>query len=343
MAKLSPRSSTSGPQRSRTVTMRDVARVAGVSAITVSRALTAPHKVSAVTAQRVKEAVAATGYVPNLAAGTLRSARSGLVVVLVPTIKGFFTHMIDALNRSVTARGLQLVLAQSGYDATREADLVRTLIGRRPDAIVLTGVKHASEIRALLQTSGIPVVETWDITPEPIDMLVSLSHEKISRQVARHFIGQGRRHLAVISGNDERAIRRNRVFTDTVRRAGLRPPAIVTVPAPTTHAAGRAALRQLREQAADTDAVFCSSDDLALGVLTEAGVLGVAIPRDLAVVGAGDSDLGASVVPSLTTVGIDGAAMGRAVAEMIFARVEGGEPAERVVHLEFGLVRRESG
>lgn len=332
---------TTSRRRPPVATMQDVASLAGVSAITVSRAFAQPDRVSAVTLARVRTAAEAVGYVPNLAAGSLRTARSRMVAVLVPTVSGFFSRLIEALTHAFEPRGYQLMLAQTGYGRAQE-QLLRTVVGRRPDGIVLTGVNHAPAVRELLATSGIPVVETWDVTPEPIDMLVALSHEKISAEVCRYLASRGRRRLAVLSGDDERASRRNAVFVRTAESLGLVPPVVLRSPAPTGHAEGRAALGLLLAREPAVDGVFCSSDPFALGVMTEARVRGIAVPGQLAVVGAGDIDMAASVVPSLTTVWIDVGQMGECVARLILDRVEGREGGSRVVHLAFSLVARDS-
>src|SRR5690349_14127060 len=136
-------------------TVHDVARMAAVSAITVSRALNAPERVSARTLKRVRAAIARTGYVPNLLAGGLRSAKSKLVAAVVPTIAGpVFLETIQSLTDTLDAHGYQLLLGQSGYENSREDALIDAIVGRRPVGIVLTGMKHTPEGRRRLLGSG---------------------------------------------------------------------------------------------------------------------------------------------------------------------------------------------
>ena len=193
------------------VTLREVAERAGVSMITVSRAINTPQQVSERTRARVQEAVSAMGYVPNLVAGGLRSARSHVVTALVPTLTGpLFGEMVQSLTDALELRGFQVMAGQVGYAHSREDELLRAIVGRRPDGIVLTGIMHSPEGRRLLAASGIPVVETWDFTDTPIDMLVGLRHEALGAAVCEHLHARGRRRLAVLSGGDERAARRAR-------------------------------------------------------------------------------------------------------------------------------------
>jgi len=326
------------------VTLHDVAKLAGVAPITASRAINTPEHVSAAVRAKVAEAIARTGYVPNFLAGGLASQRSRLVAAVVPTISGpVFLQTIQSLTEALADRGYQLMLGQSGYSSDREDALLRAIIGRRPDGIVLTGIMHSVDGRRSLLAAGIPVVETWDLTPTPIDMLVGFSHEEIGRSVAAFLHSKGRRRLAVISGSDERAMRRQTAFQATARALGMGEVRVVAVPAPTTLQSGRAALVDLMQGGGPKpDAVFCSSDLLALGVLTQAQVSSIAVPKRLAIVGFGDLEFAADVHPALTTVRIDGGAIGRQASQFIVDRAEGRTLDRRVVDIGFAILERET-
>jgi LacI family gluconate utilization system Gnt-I transcriptional repressor len=323
------------------VTLHDVAKLAGVAPITASRALNTPQQVSAEVLQKVSDAVLRTGYVPNLLAGGLASTRSRLVAALVPTISGpVFLATVQALTETLAERGYQLMLGQSGYAGTREDALLEAIIGRRPDGIVLTGILHSAEGRRRLMASGIPVVETWDLTPTPIDMLVGFSHVDVGRAVAQFLFEKGRKRLAAVSGDDERAQRRLQAYREAARGLGLAEVLEVVVPAPTTLRSGRDALAHLVADGAD--AVFCSSDQLALGVMTEAQALGIEIPRQLSVVGFGDLEIAADLHPALTTVRINGTDIGRQAARFIVERAEGRAVDQRIIDIGFSIVDRQS-
>lgn len=325
------------------VTLHDVAKLAGVAPITASRALNKPEQVSEEVRQRVQEAVARTGYVPNLLAGGLASTRSRLVAALVPTLAGpVFLETVKSLTESLAERGYQLMLGQSGYSGDREDALLEAIVGRRPDGIVLTGIMHSAEGRRRLLASGIPVVETWDLTPTPIDMLVGFSHTDVGTQVVEFLQSKGHRQLAMVSGDDERALRRLAAYEAAARQRGLPEVRSVVVPAPTTLKSGRAALAELLQAPVPIDAVFCSSDLLALGVLTEAQSRGLAVPGQLGLIGFGDLEFAADLHPALTTVRIDGSAIGRQAAQFIVARAEGRAVEQRVIDIGFSIIDRQS-
>ena len=325
------------------VTLHDVARLANVAPMTASRALNTPDRVSPDVLQRVTEVVRQTGYVRNRLAGGLASTRSRLVAAVVPTIAGpVFLQTVQALTTALADGGYQLMLGQSGYVESREDALLEAIIGRRPDGIVLTGTLRSSASRQRLVAARIPVVETWDLTPTPIDMLVGFSHEDVGRAVAAFLHAKGRRRLAVVAGDDGRSLRRLDALREAARARGLAEVQAVVVPAPTTLRNGRAALGELLARASGVDAVFCSSDLLALGVLTEARARGMDVPSQLAVVGFGDHEFAADLDPALTSVRIDSAAIGRQAAQFIIARAEGREVEQRIVDIGFDIVDRAS-
>ena len=335
-----------GRHKSGSTTLRDVAKLAGVAPITASRALNTPDAVSAMVLQKVRDAVAQTGYVPNLLAGALASKKSRLVAAVVPNLSGpVFLETIESLTHTLAAAGYQLMLGQSGYENSREDALLDAIIGRRPDGIVLTGAMRSPQARRKLLASGIPVVETWDLTPTPIDMLVGFSHEKIGAAVAQYLHAAGRRRVATLSGNDDRSRRRAGAFAQAAAELGMGPADAVPccfVPAPTTLGSGRSGLGELLALAPDIDAIFCSSDLMALGIMIEAQARGIAIPGQLALVGFGDLSFARDLQPALTTVRIDGTAIGRTAAQFIMDRTEGRAVAEPLCDLGFSIVERAS-
>lgn len=327
------------PPLPKSATLHDVAREAGVSLITASRALGNPGLVSAQTIARVKQAVETTGYIPNLLAGGLKSKRSLMVAALVPAISvAQFLPTVEALTESLDAAGYQLILGQSGYDQTREDALLNTMISRRPDGIVVTGLVRSHAAREQLRRLGIPVVETWDLSDRPIDMVVGFSHLKVGSAIAGYFLGKGWQRVGIVTGNDHRASVRREGFVSAVGRDV--PTAVVH--APSSLALGRRALGELLVQEPALEAVYCSSDQLAQGVITEAQARGLRVPGDLAVCGFGDAGFAEHMEPSLTTVHVDGAAIGRLAARLIVERCRGQAVEQRVYDVGFRIVERQS-
>ncbi len=332
------------PERNAVPTLEDVARVAGISPMTVSRALNSPHLVRPATVAKVKAAISATGYIPNAQAGSLASNRSRLIAVVVPQINNnMFVDTIQSLNDSLSARGYHMLLCVTGYEAETEAETVATLLSRRPDGIVLTGIHHSVQLKKVLLQANVPVVEIWDMTPTPIDMLVGFSHEKIGARVAAYLAERGYQKPGLIWTDDRRALQRKQGLLDALTSLEIEPLADVPVQLPALMARGREACSQLLEQHADVDVLVCSSDTLAQGALMAAQARGLNIPQQLAVIGFGDLDFAAANYPAISTVRIDRHRMGELAAEQLLKRLQHQTVENPIIDMGFTMVPRDSG
>src|SRR5712671_2808137 len=196
-------------------TLSAVARLAGVSSITVSRVVRLPNRVAPETRGRVEAAMRELGYVPNQVAGALASARTNSVGVLVPTIaNSIFADTVQGLSDKLEPLGFSVILAQSRYDATREDRVLAALLSRRPEAIIMVGSPATEDGSRLLRHARIPIVETWDLPASPIDAVAGFDNYQAGVAVAQHLSAQGRRQLAFIGGDDPRATRRWLGFRD---------------------------------------------------------------------------------------------------------------------------------
>ena len=151
---------------------------------------------------------------------------------------------MQALTEALDAAGYQLILGQAGYDHSREDALLNTMISRRPDGIVLTGLLHSHSARERLRRLGIPVVETWDLSDRPVDMVVGFSHLKVGSAIAGYFLGKGWQRLGIATADDHRASMRRDGFLSVV---GHDVPTAV-VPAPSGLEVGRRALGELLQK-----------------------------------------------------------------------------------------------
>jgi LacI family transcriptional regulator, gluconate utilization system Gnt-I transcriptional repressor len=317
-----------------TPTLDAVALQAGVSPITVSRVLRIPEKVRPATRARVEAAMAAVGYVPNLVAGSLASARTRTIGVLVPTIaNAIFADTVQGLTDEVEPRGYTVILAQSRYDDAQEARMLMALLSRRPEALVMVGSPATPASVHLLRRAGIPVVETWDLPARPIDAVAGFDNRAAGIIVARHFAAAGRRRFAFVGGDDPRATRRWKGFRAASVEAGLPAPRRLVV----GRNAGASALAALTLPG-DVDAVFAANDSHAIGLLAGLRDASRRVPEEVAIVGLGDLEVGRLVEPALSTIRIDGMAIGRAAAALTLRTA-----SERYLDLGFELVVRGSG
>jgi LacI family transcriptional regulator, gluconate utilization system Gnt-I transcriptional repressor len=320
----------------------DVAALAGVSPITVSRVFNNPESVAPETLERVRQVVQKLGYVPNRLAGGLSSAKSRLIAAIVPTIAhSLFSETLQVFSETMSRAGYQVLLALSGYSDSNEETLLDAVLSRRPEAVLLTGVAHTNSLRERLRNVGIPIVETWDMTDKPIDMLVGFSHYRVGVAVAERFLARGVLHPGLVCANDDRAIARITGFRERLAQAGIHDIAEVIVSPPSSVSVGKAALPTLIEQMPQLDAVFCGSDLLAIGVLGEAKRRGIEVPSQLGICGFGDLEFASETSPQLTTVRVDGTHIGINAARCLLERLKGVKEVN-VVDVGFNIVERQT-
>lgn len=325
------------------LTLADVARHAGVSTMTASRALSRPELVSQSTREKVLGSVQALGYVPNLLAGSLASSKSRLVAIVLPTIShSLFAGTVQAIMDRLTEAGYQTLLGPTGYSPEKEQALLEAILGRRPDGLVLTGSLHTPASRTRLASAAIPVVEAWDLSDQPLDMQVGFSHEAVGAALATHYLGKGYRRFAVITADDPRGHRRCQALVQELAQHGVQDVPVQVMPLPASWQLGREGLRRLLALPSPPQLVVCSSDTVALGVLAEAASLGLRVPEQLAVVGFGDLSDASFAHPSLSTVSINATQMGLQVAEALLGRFADSE-CNRGLVVDTGFVLRDRG
>lgn len=320
----------------------EVAALAGTSTITVSRALRQPGKVAPATLERVMGAVRALGYVPNLAASSLASRRSGIVAVLVPAIGNpSFAETVQGIADAARPRGLQLLLGDYAYSDAQEQELLRAVAGRQPEAVVVIGLVRDPDARALLRAMRAPVVETWDLSDNPVDMVVGFSNSAAGAAMARHMLQRGSRYFAFVGGNDVRATARAEGFAGEIAAAGCAPPIVERVIG-VSIAEGRRALARILARAPRTEAIFFATDVLAVGALLECQSRGIAVPGRLALGGLGDLEMGRELQPALTTVSVGAYDIGHRAGVALLSRFAGDTDVARIVDLGFTLIARDS-
>ena len=312
--------------------------------MTVSRVLNTPERVSPDTAARVRDAIEALGYVPNLIAGGLSSRRSRMIAAIVPTIaSSMFHEPVQSFTDAMGRAGYHVMLALSGYDKGDEATLIRAMLARQPDGLLLTGARRSPDALRLLATAGEPVVEIWDTAEQPTDIRVGFDHEEVGAEVAAFFVARGHTRFAFLGAHDVRATARRRGFERGIAaHAGILV-AAATLSAPSTIAESREAFNAMAPKLSGRTALFATSDLVAFGVITEAKLLGMAVPTQLAVCGFGDFELSRGASPAFTTVHVDGTAMGLLAAKHLVARLAGHaiDGAHRAL-VPFHIIERET-
>jgi LacI family gluconate utilization system Gnt-I transcriptional repressor len=329
------------------VTLDDVARVSGVSPITVSRALRGARNVAPELKARVQAAVDELGYVPNVAARALASARSSHVAVLIPSLTNqLFVELLEAVQDTLAPHGFQSLIGVTHYDPAQEEALLRSYLSQRPAGLLLTGFDRSAGATRLLEASDAPCVHLMETSEAPGIHSVGFSQQDAGRAIVEHLLARGRRRIAYAAGQlDPRVLQRLAGYREALRAAGCHDPALeLLTPGPTSLALGGRQFEELLARHPDLDAIFYCNDDLAQGGLLAALRTGVPVPERVAI--AGFNDLGGSdqMLPPLTTVRTPRREIGERAAGMLLAlmRDEPVADAWRTVDLGFELVVRQS-
>jgi LacI family gluconate utilization system Gnt-I transcriptional repressor len=327
------------------VTLDDVAGLAGVSPITVSRALRGERAVDPSLVARVKAAADRLGYVPDPAARALASRHSTHVALLVPMLSNaLFVDLLEGVQRALRQASYQTLIGITHYDMGEEEHLLREQLLHRPAGLLLTGLERSEATLALVRASGVPCVHLMDLATTPGVYSVGFSQADAAASMTRHLLERGRRRIAFAAAQlDPRTLQRLDGWRREMQFAGLHAPTLEWLnPAPSSLALGGTMFEQIIAQVPPVDAIFFCNDDLAQGALLAALRLSVPVPDRVAVAGFNDLTGSDQMLPTLTTVRTPRAEIGTAAARMLLSLMRGEAPASPCVDLGYEVVVRQS-
>ena len=330
------------------VTLSDVARAAGVSPSTVSRALRGERAVDPALIERVVAVSGKLGYVPDPAARALASQRSDHVAILIPLLTNtLFVDLLDAAQKTLRAAGFQTLIGVTHYDASEEEQLLREQLLHRPAGLLITGLDHNPATRKLMQHSQVPRVHLMDLPASDLvdaPYCVGFRQTEAGAAISRHLLAQGRRRIAFAAAQlDARVRQRLYGWRVALQEAGVYEPTLEWLnPAPSSLALGGVLFEQIMQQRPAVDAIFFCNDDLAQGALMAALRLGIAVPARVAIAGFNDLTGSDQMLPTLTTVRTPRARIGEAAAHMLLGLMRGEAPAQPQLDVGFEIVRRQS-
>jgi len=327
------------------ITLADVARLAGVSPMTVSRALRGERAVDSLLVERVRAAVDELGYVPDPAARALASRHGSHVAVLIPLLSNaLFVDLLEAVQRTLRPAGYQSLIGITHYDPAEEEQLLREQLLHRPAGLLVTGFERGDATRALIERSGVPCVYLMEVNGPPGAHCVGFSQDDAGAAMTRHLLARGRRRIAFAAAQlDPRTLQRRAGWRRELEVAGRYQAGFEWLdPRPSSLALGAQMFEQILRQDPTVDAVFFCNDDLAQGALLAALRLGVEVPGRVAVAGFNDLTGSDQMLPPLTTVRTPRAEIGAEAARMLLALMAG-RPLERSgVDLGYELILRGS-
>lgn len=328
------------------VRVTDVARLAGCAPATVSRALNDPAKVSPEKRERIENAMLTLGYVRNHAARALRSQRSNMVGVLIPTLDyALYARMVGAANARFSQAGVSTLIATYSYDLDTEVKEARLLLERGAEALMLVGDNHRPKLHEMLDKFGVPCICTYVYNPQSPHPTVGFDNALAAGKLAQHLVHIGHRRIGVISGltkdNDRTSERLEGIKAELARHdIALSPSLITECPYAISQGRQACALLLSRNHPPPT-AILCGNDVLAQGALTECLARGLRVPADISIVGFDNLEFSMHSNPPLTTIDVPAVEMGDAAASYILGHLNGETvPPHNPVKVE--LILRES-
>jgi LacI family transcriptional regulator, gluconate utilization system Gnt-I transcriptional repressor len=322
------------------ITLADVAVAAGVSPITVSRALRGERAVDPELVARVKAAATRLGYTPDPAARALASKHGTHVALLIPMLSNaLFVDLMEGVQRTLRTAGYQTLIGVTHYDALEEEQLLREQLLQRPAGVIVTGLPHSTNTRALIDASGVPCVHVMELSDEPGVHCVGFSQVEAAAELTRHLLQRGRRRIAFAAAQlDPRTLQRLAGWRREMTSAGLHTPTLEWV----NPALGATMFEQIMAQTPPIEAIFYCNDDLAQGALLAALRLGLPVPERVAIAGFNDLTGSDQMLPPLTTVRTPRARIGSEAARMLLALMRGEVVAEPSVDVGYEVVVRAS-
>ena len=327
-------------------TMKEVANLAGVSKITVSRVLRSPKLVSPTTREKVQNAISELGYVPEAAAGALSSGKSQIVAANISTLSGsIFLPTINKLSSILSQHGIQLILSNSEYSEEIEFQQLSALIAQRPLGLVLSNAFNSPKRRSMLSRMGCKVIEIWDLPTKPIDYAVGFSNFDAGYSMTQFLFKHCSYKKIAFLGKKQGFDRRSEMRFQGYKKFQIKHKnQIRTVD---LNASGKGSiydgtigLNWILDKWPDTDAIFCSGDVLAIGAVCEAKRKGLSVPKDIAISGFGDIEFSNGYGIDLTTIKVRGEEIGAHVANIIIGDREEDFIENKAIDVGYDIVRR---
>ncbi|MCX8509819.1 MAG: LacI family DNA-binding transcriptional regulator [Rhodobacteraceae bacterium] len=305
----------------RTLTLRDVSEASGVSEMTVSRVLRNRGDVSDVTRDKVLEAARRLGYVPNKIAGALASQRVNLVGVVVPSLSNLvFPEVLSGISEELEDTGLQPVFGVTNYSAEKEEAVLYEMLSWRPSGVIVAGLEHSANARAMLANSGIPIVEIMDVDGEAIDSVVGISHKRAGLEMARAILKAGYRRIGFLGTkmpDDHRARKRLEGFEAGLAEAGVELADREFYSGGSALLKGREMTQAMLHRTPDLDFLYYSNDMIGAGGLLYCLDAGIDVPGKLGLAGFNGVDMLEGLPRRLATMDACRREIGRRAAEII--------------------------
>ena len=324
-------------------TLQDIADHLGMTKMTVSRYLRNPDSVAKDTQQRIAAVIEQFGYIPNRAPEILSNAKSKAIGVLLPSLTNHvFADVLKGIEQVADIAGYQTMLAHYGYSVKKEEERIESLLSYNVDGLILSENYHSLRTLKMIEIANIPVIEIMDSSQAGIQQVIGFDNVAAAQAMVETMIQRGYKNIVYFTARmDKRTQLKMQGYEQAMKKYGLEPYSLITETASSFTLGGKQ-LRKILEERPETNGIFCTNDDLAIGALFECQRLGIAVPQQIAIAGFHGHDVGFSVTPQLATVMTPRLEIGKLAAQELLARLNNEPLKEKIIDLGFKIHLGES-
>jgi len=327
----------------------DIAKKSGYSTSSVSRTISKPSSVSKKARDIIANIIKKTGYVHNSLAGSLKSGKSGFIIAVIPTLRdSIFTDYIRAIKEQLRKKGYQLLIGVTDYNLEREEEIVRKFLSYKPEGIIIVGTQHTPYTNSILLASKLPIVETWNITDKPLDVVVGFSNFSAGYQITDYLLTLKYKKIAFATPDknhmkiENRSKRRLSGYLSRIKEAHIEP-IIFYYSEPIDHKkCGAEILNQYKKDKSKIDCIICGSEDSGIALLSTILFHKIKVPKNLGVAAVGNAEITSLIHPQLTTIDFKAYEIGQISAINLIARINKEKIKRRIFDVGIELIKGSS-
>jgi len=328
------------------ISIKDIAKETGYSMMTVSRALSSPDKVSKKTKNKIDKVINKRGYIPNLFAGNLKSGKSGLVIIVIPSLRtSIFNSYFTGLREVLEENKYQALVGITDYSLDKEESIINKFLGYKPEGIIVVGTKHTKKTKEILLRSNIPLIETWDINHRPLDIIVGFSNYEAGYNITDYALKKKYKKILFVTSSDKnmktevRGKKRLEGYIDRMLKQNYKHNNFqISDPLDYTKS-GEEILAYYKKNKSKIDCVITFNEMTGLGFLSTAIRNNVKVPKDLGIASIGNAEVSNLLDFKITTINTNQYEMGKLAATKLIQRINNVPFQSRIFDVGTSIVR----
>jgi len=318
--------------------LQDIANTIGITKMTVSRYLKDENLVAEPLRKKIQETIATLGYIPNRGPSILSKGKSQAIGVLFPSISNnIFEEVLSGIESVTEPANYQIMITHYAYSKELEEKRIASLLAFHVDGLILSESTHTDNTLRMIESSGVPVIEIMDTKTKPIHQAIGFDNSKAANEMTTLLLNKGYKNIGYVGAKgDLRDQLRQKGYEDAINESGLQP-YVFRSPQFSSIKLGTEILEDILKVTPKIDAVICTNDDVAVGILLSCSKLNLKVPHDLAVTGMHGHDMGQLMSPALTSVVTPRFKIGEVAATQLLSRISGELEFERYIDLGYEI------